>query len=496
MNLVVFLALTTSLALGTFYSVHNTDFHHWGFIAGTALDYIKGLSFFTDIYIQYGVGQSMLFHLLSPFIPINYTSVGILTSIAYILNLLFIYLNLKALSTRKMATLIVFGLFLFNPYAHVPWPDYWAGLFLTFAGYFLFFKNSRSIMIGNILSGFFIFTSFLFRNTYALSFLTAAFAYSIICIFNKEIRSRKIFITICTSLGLIGLCLFCLHSAGTINLWYLQAFGSATSKYGIGLDSVFSLLKNILLPTKIYLLNNLIGTTISAFFYINLYVLYLLTFKTSYFKLNVKRSDPGTVAFCILLGMGGFIQALYEYDVFRIINGCSPLILVFGIFTQFQNLRFLETPKNRWATASLIAFFIVVLLRFPHASSKAPIYQDTLNSYSNSKIPFFKWHRFQKEDHDFYGQLSELICDHHSKILNVTMDSTIPYLCQSQERAPGLPFFNAGLPLLSSDEAYREDQVIVSEKILSSNMNFKFFELGRVKNSKASVIVYRVEKLN
>jgi len=92
-----FLSIFTSLIifLSNFFSIYNSDLHHWGFIASHALDYINGGKLFKEIFVQYGVGQLVFFKFINYFYEINFTSTGIITSIVYSLNLIIIYFIIK-----------------------------------------------------------------------------------------------------------------------------------------------------------------------------------------------------------------------------------------------------------------------------------------------------------------------------------------------------------------------------------------------------------------
>ena len=90
---VIFLTISTLLiiVLSNFFSIYHSDLHHWGFIASHARDYINGGKLFKEIFIQYGVGQLVFFKFINYFYEINFTSTGMITSIAYSLNLIIIY---------------------------------------------------------------------------------------------------------------------------------------------------------------------------------------------------------------------------------------------------------------------------------------------------------------------------------------------------------------------------------------------------------------------
>ena len=491
----------TATTLGTLYSIFNTDPHHWGFITGGVLDYIHGKHFFTDIYIQYGIGQPVLFKFLNYFFPINYTSIGIATSIAYALNLLIIYFNIRKLGNSSLAILITAVAFLLHPYAIYSWPDYWAGLALSLSCYFLLSENC-------IATSSFLFLAFIFRNTYALGILAASFSYIVFSIFNKQIRNKYIFRSILIFISLLGVYVIYLIKNGALSMSIGQAFGVASTEYKVGYSSVFTLLRRVFLPEKIYLYKNLVTTTVSALFYISFYILFLLAFKTNYIKNRIKSLNPGVLIFIALLGLAGIGQSTLYYEVFRIQNSCSPLYLILTIFIiiHFSNI---ELPKANKALRFIVGYYLLLLaLKFPHNSSLFPIYDGNLNAYSESSIPYYKWHRFSFNEQKYYNDLYRYVCDGKKMIVNRTVDSAVPYLCPNQENAHILPQFSSSMlsrinPVKFAAEErgeFSENQVIVSEKPIVSNKTSKIIEIGKTNRpssirfcDESTVYVYHAE---
>jgi hypothetical protein len=496
-----------SLTLGVLYSIHNTDSHHWGFICGTALDYIQGKQFFRDIYIQYGVGESLLFKALNPFIPINFTSIGVLTSIAYCINLLLIYLNLKKISNGTLALILSVCVFLLNPYAIVPWPDYWAGLMLSAACFFLLHEG-RSATRASVIAGIFLFLGFIFRYTYGLSFALAGISFWVFTLFKKDLRSKKIHVCLMVFLSLSGVYLLSLMQDQTFRLWYAQSIGAASSQYSIGNEAVMGLLKKIFLPHKVYLPNNQITTTMSVLFWLGLYSLYLLLFRVKKSKTTRNHFNSSALLFVVLLGLAGILQEMLIFEIFRFQNSCSPLYLIFAflIILKFPDIQAL---LNKKIAQALIAIYIMLLIaKFPHSASWHPVYEGSFDSYSKSNIPLFAGHRFRPDVKKYYDDLFLYLCDGKSKILNLTFDSTIPYLCPGQKNALKIPFFYPPLVKNSNPDQLLEieqglfavDTLIVAENVPPPvQSHLQLVELGKFKRPESIrfwtnlVLVYRVE---
>ena len=85
-----FLALVISVSafiLGFYSFKYNQDFHHWGLQLSYLIDYKNGFSFFQDIYLQYGQGQTLFLFIIDKVFEINFFTIGVVTQIIYSLNL-------------------------------------------------------------------------------------------------------------------------------------------------------------------------------------------------------------------------------------------------------------------------------------------------------------------------------------------------------------------------------------------------------------------------
>ena len=96
---------------------------------------------------MYGPGMPILFKIINYIYPINYFSIGIITSLFYILNLFVCYLILLKLSDKIIATILLFILFILNPYPQVPWSDFYAGTCLTLFIYFLIDSKGNNLKL-------------------------------------------------------------------------------------------------------------------------------------------------------------------------------------------------------------------------------------------------------------------------------------------------------------------------------------------------------------
>jgi len=501
-----------SITVGWMYALHQTDVHHWGFITGTALDHIRGREFYSDMYVQYGVGQPILFKFLNSFLPVNYTTLGIITDFIYALNLIVIYLSVKKLSNALWAIAITAAALFIHSFPIYPWPDYCAGLLLSLSCYFLIQKKESSEQYSAILSGVFLFLTFIFRNTYIINFSAAFFAYLVISLVFSQVRNRRIVAMIGTFFGLVVAYFIFLYFQGNLHAWFLQTLETGQSKYGVfNIDPILKLLHHVFIPLKPYLAANLVTTTWSFLFYLGFYCVWISVFKKDHALVKKSKAGTGVLLLFALMGLAGTIQTMVIWEGFRLQNACSPLYLVFAvfIFCRFPDLT--VAWKNRKFQAAFLIYLVVLAARFPHGSTLWPIYEGSLDSYSESKIPYFKYHRFKVEEETYYTQMSKYLCDGHRKIINLTLDSTVPFLCEGQKNGLVLPFYIEDLqekldPTIVEQVktgVYTADEVIVSDSILVTNPKVKLLQLGTLIRPASTrwygstpVTIYHVEAQN
>jgi len=498
-NLLPVFVMLLTIALGCLYAVYNIDPHHWGFILGTALDFISGKKLFSEVYVQYGAGEAYLFKFLSHFIPINITSIGVITSIVYGLNLLVLFFGMRKIGNAFIAGTVLALLFLLHSYAIYPWPDYYAGFFLSLACFFLMGDEKT---VGktfdwkkSAFSGVCLFVAFLFRNTYLLHIGAGGLAYTALSVFYPSIREKKIYVSMITFILLLGAYFLHLNLDGDFHLWYAEAIGAGSSQYGVGIHSIVAILKEAFFPSST------INAIFSLFFYAGFFSVFSFVFN--------KTKKSGFLIFFSLIGMAGVLQSALLYEMFRLQNACSPLFLV-GVATLVEFFpkkeQFFEKKKLLFLLCWLFAF---LLLRFPRATSYFSFF-DGRFAYHESTIPIYHGHRFRDEQSEYYAQLSKLLCDGKSNIVNHTMDSSIPYLCEGQTHSFALPFYFPELIKTTNPEEienqlkgiFNANDVIIADAELPAHPHIKLVEVGEMKRPELWCIpqtvvkVYRVERVS
>ncbi len=428
-RIILFLGSVTVIALSVIHSMHGTDSHHWGFIMGTALDLIQGKKLFHEIYIQYGLGQPFLFQFLNYLFPINFSTVGMVTGVVYAINLCMLFAVVKKIGGSSLALMIYAMALLIHTYSIFPWPNYYSGLFLTCAIYMLI-RDGR-FMVTSFLAGAFLFVAFLFRSTYLVSILSASFVYGIAVIYNPNLKSKKILASL--TFFFVGVIFFSLLLSyqGNLGIWFEQSIASGTSKYALGVHDVIKTLRKAFWPVGIYLPDQIVNTSFVALFYVSI----IFLFKSVIRKITPVKTE---YVFIALLGLAGLSQVILSYEFFRLQNDCISLLIIFSLVIKNH----LSKINFKIATG---VYFILLLLKFPNASALFPLYDGGWDSYQSTSIHIFKFHRLQPEVKTYYEKLADVLCKDDQKIINLTPDSTIPYLCELNKNDLPIPFYSQKL---------------------------------------------------
>ena len=140
----------------------------------------------------------------------------------------------------------------------------------------------------------------------------------------------------------------------------------------------------------------------------------------------------------------------------------------------------------------LLANFPYSVAAYPHTSVIFPIIAvpivSSFRSFSKSEIPLFRGHRFQSKEQEYYGNVRKYICDGRRRIVNLTGDSTIPYLCVGQENALNLPFYDhRTLVNINKEEAtrilvgdFKSNEVVVTDSEPPLNSKIMLKRIGTV----------------
>jgi len=501
-NLYLVTLVVTVTALGAVYAMHNTDPHHWGFILGTTLDFIYGRELFTQVYVQYGAGIPLLFKTINYVWPITYTNIGFLTSAVYAATLGILFLSVEKLSETKYAVALTVIAFLFHPYAVFPWPDYYAGFFLALACYVLLPVHTTPTNRRDVLAGILLFLAFFFRNTYLVNLLAGAGAYFALSLLFPKLKDTRLTTAIATFVVLVALYLCFLSVQGKLNLWYGQNFGAVTTAYKIGTSSAELWLLRIFAPFDIP------TGAVTIALWVNAYVFFLIVSRARSTG-TLEPMGSGMTLFMVVLGTAGVVQGLQFYEPFRLQNASSPLYLGIACFLSWRpagSSHEVRRPPAIWVLATLILALgleapklfnghalstIWPLIEEPRDFFDQPLQGDAAKTtaYSWSEgIPVFQGHRFLPDVQNYYRSLSDVLCKTDKKIVNLTNDSMVPYLCPGPRNALYLPNYPFGLlgkisPAQLSRVTrgqYELDELIVTDAAPPVAKDRRFVEIASV----------------
>ena len=494
---IVLLLVFFSFYLGKTYSIYHTDPWHWGSIASNAKDHINGFKLFKDIVLLWGPGQPILYNAINKFYAINYYSIGLITSLAYALNLILIYVILLSLSSRIIALTIILFVFSLVPYPQVPWPDFYSGICLSLSCFFLIIK-SKNQNIYLLLSALFLVLSITFRNSYLITVIPAILFYILLHVFHrKEIPAnfKKFFFFLFV---LLFIFFFSLAYNDNLILWYEQGLGrvgeykevdSIILGYEVN-SSLFLIIKfiyHIFFPARLENLYFLI-----IFFFNGILVLLSIIKKDFFLKI---LNENNKIIFLSILGLFGITQSFNQYEIWRHLNSSISLFFVIGFFLnkQFKNKKLFKT------VIILMIIFSFTLFPLPKKNGNQylsgtnyfPLRGFVLNDkfvynpklYSNINISFFNGHLFNEDHGYYYNELKKIICD-YNKIINYSIDRTLGYICENKNsiistypRNNGRPIFHK--PILEtkfSQFNLDNNEIIVADKYFS-NDNAKLLKI-------------------
>ncbi len=439
-----FLSILTSLIifLSNFFSIYNSDLHHWGFIASHALDYINGGKLFKEIFVQYGVGQLVFFKFINYFYEINFTSTGIITSIAYSLNLIIIYFIIKRISSAFIAFFILTTILFIHPFIFFPWPDYIAGLCLSLFCFFVIFTNSNKKFL-YLLAGLFLFLSIIFRTTYILNIIATCVVYLFLVKINKKFYNKFLVNSLLTFASLLAFYFFYLLIQNDLVNWAYQGIG-VIKDYAYGSNSLYmnwvvnNLGENFWIFLKLlkiflrFFIKLIFPTTLEhliifIFFITN--ILFILSFFNkklqNYIGLRFDNLS-NQYLFVAILGFFGIVQSVFYFNLFKNINSSSAIFFTTAIFLKlFFNSKFLKNNRHYY----VFSFFILFILSFKFINTLKVNFKIDDNLYSSSSIDYFGKRKFIKEDLEYYYEMKKYLCKDNNKIINFTLDSNLIYLC-------------------------------------------------------------------
>ena len=275
--------------------------------------------------------------------------------------------------------------------------------------------------------------------------------------------------------------------------WYFQGLGSITSyAYGsnhhlmdtiiqnfgeniwIFLKFIKMFLRFLFKLFNIFSLNNFIFT---LFLLVNLY--YILF----YLYINLYNTYfVNSLLLLSLIGFFGFLQSFMIYETFRNINAALGIFFL-GIHVVTN----IEYPKKIIYLIKIIILLsiFILLLKFPNISNYQKfIIKNDENFVINSVNFFPKNNLLTKENNEYYSNLKKNICIQKKKIVNLSSDFILPYLCDYNVKkfsAMGAYFLFKTNPneykRIYEDHTLFNDEILITSKNISNSNILKIFEI-------------------
>ena len=496
----LFLIFFISIYLGFRHSIYNQDYHHSFFILSMYIDHQNNFEYFKDIFLQYGLGQTIFYKIIDNFIKINIVTIFKINVIIYAINLIILFRIFKKVSNSKISIILITILFLIHPYSIYPWPDYLSGVCLSL--FMLIFLDQEKKNV-SLICAILLFLAIFFRSTYLINIAFTIFIYIATCLYFKTNNNfKKIFYI----LGLfIVIYFFLLNYHQNLYLWFVQSIGFITQyaqstkhteiynfivKY-VGQEGfifikimyyIFRSTLELFDPRNIKHYIFTISILFNIFFIIKIFLK----------KFNVSNFEK-KIFFISILGLSGFIQSTMFMEIFRNINATIGIIVTLAyiverkeIYFSFINSKFAKILHFRIVKLSILIYLIVLLFNFKIINYNTEIYQSYNNSYfSDSK-------KLKAPVLNYYKNVKNFICTSENvKIINISNDFAISYLCDDKLIKSKSSMSPAALKLTKPDEYQRviingeltDNELLITSKRIEeiSNQQIKIGNISLIK---------------
>lgn len=472
------------ISLGTYYSLFSHDYHHWIYNLSNFYDYKNGFILFKDIFLQYGAGQIIFFNLISIFLEINMLSIGIITNFIFALNIFFFYLILRKYFSYIISIFTIILILLIHPFAHYPWPDYYAAFCVTLFFYLFLQKKQNKFLL--ILQGFLLFLAIFFRTSYLIHIISSiSLFYLLDFFFLKQKKLNTLFFIFLFQLFLYIIFLFI---NGQLFLWFEQGIGaikiytygsshpymdviiSYVGEYGwIFLKLVKVGIRWIFQIFNVYKVSNLV---FCIFLISSLIYIFQIFQNKSYLILQNQK-----FLFLSFVSIFGLIQGFMIYENFRIINSSIGLFFL-GLLFLTKNLFVKMNNFKRLLLLIPIYFSIKLIFGFPNNSTFIKFEILDSSKYVNSKYDLFsKRKKISKPVAAYYDDIYQTICNKNFLITNLSQDFSIPYLCSLKYKKNISPYWFPKIEKINpkeyrrimNNELFENEIFITRDSIRSEN---------------------------
>lgn len=408
--LLFFVVPIISIIGGIWQGQFTNDGYHWGFIFSNALELLNGKKPFEEIFIQYGLGTTLIHSFVLFLFDKNIFSLVVFTSLIYAISLYLIgNITYKLTNNFFYSLFSSFSIFLIYPWATSPWPNF-VSFFFVVLFYRLYISNNfKKNFISGIMLGMSYFSLTIIYNFVILLFLTSLL--TLLFFLKKENLNyiKKNIYLISGFFLVIFLFFIYLVYFNLFETWFLyQKIPFILSDhYKISLIDKFLEYLNFL---YIYSFSNFIYEPQFIFYTIlfTVNISYLIINFIHIIKRNYKKINQNLLVLSLLVFSLNFKSQLYGMD--KLATSLSlGIIILFYVINNFKK------KENKFIFNFIISFIIFFsLFSFEMTNShfngnRFIRYQDLkqINSKIKKKdIPYFS---YQKWDRNTWYPLIEYI---------------------------------------------------------------------------------------
>ena len=400
-----------SLIGGIWQGQFINDGYHWGFIFSNALELLNGKKPFEEIFIQYGLGTTLIHSFVLFLFEKNIFSIVVFTSLIYSISLYLIgNITYKLTNNFFYSLFSSVSVFLIYPWPTSPWPNFISFFFIVLF-YRLYISSSSKInFISGIMLGMSYFSLTIVYNFVIILFLTLLLI--LFFFFKKPYLNyikKKIYV-MSGFLLVIFLFLIYLIYFNLLDTWFLyQKIPFILSDhYNISLIHKFFEYINFL---YIYSFSNFIYEPQFIFYAIifTVNVGYLIINFIYLIKKNYKKINQNLLVLNLLVFSLNFKSQLYGMD--KLATSLS-----LGVITLFYIINNLKKNEDKIILNFIIFFIIFFSLIFSFEMTNSHFngnryihYQDLKNTDNKIRIKNISYFSFQKWNKNTWYPLIEYI---------------------------------------------------------------------------------------
>ena len=450
-GIIVSVVCAASLILSIIESRLNSDGHHWGLMYANAVDLVRGLVPYREIFVQYGFLTTLIQGLSLFLFGNNVVSVGVITGISYSVTLYLTYLLLRKVMRQWLACMSVVVMFLVHGYILYPWSNYFSYTF--FLPVILFLTAQKPKPLHYLLAGVFLGLSFLARQSLipllAPLYLYFLFPYVFPLHGMKKAGYRALGLFHAGLAGVLGIFILYLVLSSAFYDWYAQSFtllGIYGKEFG-GRELLSGFLRGVFLAHGYPFRDG--RQMLYSIIFFNALLIWLIV---AWSLVRNKESERRNMLIFLFasITLFGYLQSFHIYEVFRLQNASS-----LGIGLLLYSLDYCVAPFKRWKTAafavpvSCLVLYLGSHFLFIHTSSvyfpwdKKQLFGHGLREPRN--IPILKGKLYDSSTINYYESLTAEINQYQGRLdylVNYSNNSFVPLLSPAVKRVQRSPFYS------------------------------------------------------